>query len=785
MAVADDGSPITSGTAETPADFDSDGKAGIVSRYLSEIRVYDRGVKAWADSVKKIVDRYRNKWPTPDRVSKRKYSLLWSTIQVQTPALFYHVPTPVVERRWKDDEDFIASTGAEILDRALTYVLDMGDFKPSVDAAVFDYQIAGRGVVWLRKEVDHGEVMDGPTNGADAPDETTEGGQIIKPDDTQVREVLDERICIDPVPWSDFGHTLARNWKEVTIVWRKLFMTRDQLVERFGQDLGNKVELDYEPTDLPDDQSMKLPPHLYKLATVYEIWDRTTLEAIWVAVGYKDGPLDVQKDPLRVTGFFPCPRPIWSSLDTTSLIPLPDYTMWEDQAREVDELTERLHRLIKACKVRGAFDASFSELESLMDESLELDLIPITKWAEFAQKGGLDGAIDFLPLKEIIETVGQLYNAREQAKRDASEISGVGDIIRGQNAGPEQTATQARITGQFGTLRLQDRQREIQRFCRDIIRMMGELIAEGFLPETLEQMTGVVLPTKIEKSAAQGIVDQYQAYQQWQASQSHTTSANGASSSPAPPNSQNASAPTSPTGMQGAGMNSPPTSGMPSNVVPFQPPAPPPPQPVPQDKLFQAGETLKKPTWDDVIARFRDDKLRSFTIDIETDSTIAADEEKQKANVSEFVENVGSFLTQMLPVVQQAPEIAPFAMEMLKYGARRFDAGRQMETVIDEVTDRLLTRLSKPQQASPDPKMVQAQAQAQAAVLKGQAEMQVEAQKAQSDSQLDAQKAQADFALRGAQAQADAQLQQQKAQSHMELQAMREIARPIHPGAGA
>jgi hypothetical protein len=229
--------------------------------------------------------------------------------------------------------------------------------------------------------------------------------------------------------------------------------------------------------------------------------------------------MDQKPDPLGLRDFFPCPRPIYSSMDTTSLIPLPDYDMWKDQAQEVDELTGRINRLIKACQVRGAYDARFTEIARLFEDGLETDMVPVDNWAEFAQTGGLKGSMDFAPLSDIIEAIGQLYNAREQSKRDAAEISGVSDILRGQNVGPEKSATEARISGQYGTLRLQDRQGEIQRFCRDIVRMMGELIAQSFTPETLMAMTGYKLPTAAEKQAAAMLVQQDAAFKAYQAQQ--------------------------------------------------------------------------------------------------------------------------------------------------------------------------------------------------------------------------------------------------------------------------
>src|SRR6267378_143921 len=97
-------------------------------------------------------------------------------------------------------------------------------------------------------------------------------------------------------------------------------------------------------------------------------FDKTARKAIWIALGYKDGPLDQKPDPLSLKDFFPCPRPIFSSMDTTSLIPLPDFDMWRDQANEVDVLTSRLNRLIQACQVRGVYDSRFKEIARLFED---------------------------------------------------------------------------------------------------------------------------------------------------------------------------------------------------------------------------------------------------------------------------------------------------------------------------------------------------------------------------------------------------------------------------------
>ena len=107
-----------------------------------------------------------------------------------------------------------------------------------------------------------------------------------------------------------------------------------------------------------------------------------------------------------------------------------------------------------------------------------------------------------LPIETIAKVLLQLYQQREQIKMIIYEITGISDILRGSSKSNE-TARAQEIKSQFGTLRLQKRQARVAKFMRDIIRMMGEVIAEHFTQENLAQMTGVELMTAEQKQMAQ------------------------------------------------------------------------------------------------------------------------------------------------------------------------------------------------------------------------------------------------------------------------------------------
>ena len=135
------------------------------------------------------------------------------------------------------------------------------------------------------------------------------------------------------------------------------------------------------------------------------------------------------------------------------MIPVPDYCEYEDQAQELDNLTQRIYLLVKACKAVGVFNAEFKELGRLFTEGVDNKLFPVTAWAAMSEKGGLKGAIDMMDTSAIIKTLQQLYQSREVVKQSIYEISGISDILRGSTNANETLGAQ-QLKANFGSLRL-------------------------------------------------------------------------------------------------------------------------------------------------------------------------------------------------------------------------------------------------------------------------------------------------------------------------------------------
>jgi hypothetical protein len=189
-------------------------------------------------------------------------------------------------------------------------------------------------------------------------------------------------------------------------------------------------------------------------------------------------------------------------------VPIEPFRYYADQADELDTLTRRISGVIEACKVRGIYDSTISEMANIMDSGENM-LVPATDVLPLMQAGGLDKAIWVWPIEKIAAVLIHLYTQREQVKTTIYEITGIADIMRGSSSASETLGAQ-QLKAQFGTMRLDDMRREVQRYARDLVRIAAEIIAEQFSPETMQIMTEVKLPSPEERAQAQMMAQQMQ-----------------------------------------------------------------------------------------------------------------------------------------------------------------------------------------------------------------------------------------------------------------------------------
>jgi len=171
---------------------------------------------------------------------------------------------------------------------------------------------------------------------------------------------------------------------------------------------------------------------------------------------------------------------------------------------------------------------------------------------------------------------------------------------------------------------------------------------------------------------------------------------------------------------------------------------------LPPEQAQQMKVPVAKEQVDQLIKAQR---IRPFLLEVESDSTIAPDEEKEKASRIEFLGAMGQFMQQAGAAVAAQPETAPFLGELMKFTAGGFRAGRDLGGAIDDFVEQVRAKAAQVTQGQqqPDPEAIKAQMEGQikqAEMQMKQAEMQAKAQETQTKLQLEAQKAAQDRELR-------------------------------------
>jgi len=449
----------------------SNPQAGLVKMWIAAIDAADKEEKDWRKEADEIVQIYRSEH---EQEKNQAFNILYSNTETALPAVYNSTPVPDIRRRYNDPGP-AAKAVADMLERAISFSVDQYDFDAVVRASVFDGLTAGRGVARVRYSAS-----------------------------TADDQVVGQLVTSEYVPWKNFRRGPGLVWDDVEWVAFKHYLSREQLVELAGEEIGNAVELDHDTRTggEPKERDGALDPsEVFLRACVWEIWDKMAKQVLFIAPCYEQAPIRAEDDPLQLTGFLPVPRPI-QPLDTPcDLIPVPPYRAYKHLAEELNEVTTRIKRLVRQIRVRGMYASSSADVEQIIRAD-DGELVPVVGLEAFIDGGGLEKAIAWWPIDPQVNAIQQLVAHREQIKTTIYEVSGLADIMRG-NSNAQETLGAQQIKAQWGSLRIQRVQADVQRFCRDLFRMKAELIAQNFDLGMLQEMTGIKLASQQEKMAAQ------------------------------------------------------------------------------------------------------------------------------------------------------------------------------------------------------------------------------------------------------------------------------------------
>lgn len=444
--------------------------------------------------------------------------------------------------------------------------------------------------------------------------------------DDQEFPIQTESVCYDGIIWGK-----AKKWARVPWIAFRHELSKEEFIKQM--EISKEEADEYYHSD--EDEPSKRPG-----CVLYEFWHKESRTVWFLSDEWKTVLVKKTPDPLGLKGFFPTPGLLMLTLKPGSMEPVPLYWYYRKQAEELDRVSVRLNKVLSAIRVRGAYASLLSDtMSSILSETdMENGLVPAGESMMLSQNGGFDKLIWLLPIEKLITVAQQLYQARESIKQVIYELTGISDIIRGSNVASE-TATATTTKDKWGTIRLRKMQTVVANYVRDLFRLAVDAGASQVSPDTWKKLVQLPIPTRQEQAVARQTLQ----FKQQQAQQMMA-------------------------------MQPPPMPGQ---------PAPPPPQIPPPDPALLAQ--AQGPAWEDILEKISSDIDRTFTVNIQTSSTVDLDTAQDKAEVTEFMNSTGQMLAGLQPLLNLGPPGMEAFKTLLISVCQRFKFGVQAVEALEKL----------------------------------------------------------------------------------------------------
>jgi hypothetical protein len=685
--------PVDDDIVSDDYDYDPSIEPKSAKAWLNLLEESEDAFEDWNHHCDLIDKQYASLERLSNMARDKEFGMFWANCEVIKPSIYARPPQPAVTPKFKDRRP-VYQEASELAERACTVSFDIGGIDELMKLIRDDVALIDRGVAWCRYE---------------------SGGDSY---------YGHEKVCYDFKNRRDFLHSISRNWREVTWVAAASYLTRSQARKRFRKHSGDE----YQNADYRVDHESKEigGADARERAKFWEIWSKGDRRVLWVAKGCEK-ILDEDDPHLDLREFYPCPKPAYGTVQRGSLVPVPDVLQYKDQLEEVNMLTGRIHALSDAIEAKGFYPAGGAEIADAIQQAVAIKtpgrlLVPISNWAAFGQTKDV---IVWLPIDMIATTITALVALRKQVIEDIYQIMGLSDIMRG-STDPQETLGAQELKTEYGSVRIRDKQQELVRLARDLVEISLEIITEKFSQKTMIEMTQTQLPTMQMQQQAVGQLQQKMMGLQQQMIQAQQQQMQQPQQRP-PPGQPD------PQGQQAQQL---------------------------QDQMMQVQTDLQKtqakPTIEQVFKFLKDNRAKSFVLDIETDSTIQSNEQMEKQSRNEFVQVLGGLLTQMGQMIAADPKSGKFCGEVLKFATAPYRAGRSLDAAIDELVEVIEAKADQPKGDDPNTAM-------------GKVQLQIEQMK-QATAQ---QKNQQDLQIK----QAELQMKDQHHQQELQLKAATEAGK--------
>jgi hypothetical protein len=452
----------------------------------------EKRLRKWRKQGTQIVQRYLDERANDDANrhmpgQMTRLNLFHTNVSTMQSMLFGSTPKIEVAREHHDPDDDVARVAGLMYQRILEADVSSSghDLATCLKAALQDRLLPGLGMARVRYEAEFTEV--------DAIEATEEGVTVVKSE-----QLSSEECNVEYVHWQDTLWGWARTWTEVPWLGYRAWMCKDECIERFGEKVAQNLEYkNQKPSGIQDATELdnKDQNNNVQKAEIWEFWLKHEKKVFWWSPG-AEYILDAEDDPLELEGFYPSPMPLVANPTTSLLVPRADFIMAQDLYNQVDELNTRISIITRAIKVVGVYDkAASNSVGRMLKEGTENDLIPVDNWAMFAEKGGLQGTIDWFPVQDVVGVLQTLRQILNDTVEQLYQVTGMSDILRGAQTDQYTAAGTEQLKAKFGSIRVQALQDEFARFASDLDGLKAEVVSKHFSPETiLQQSNAMFLP---------------------------------------------------------------------------------------------------------------------------------------------------------------------------------------------------------------------------------------------------------------------------------------------------
>lgn len=442
--------------------------------------------KSWIDEADKCEKRYSLEKGATDK----RFNVFYANVETIGAAVYNSVPEPDVRRRF-GDADPPGKMASDVTERAISASCDLYDFDDVMGGAVHNGEVVGIGPARVRFDTKFAPM--GHNGGPPLAEDPENTVADMEGQPQAGAPIAWQSVWCEAVDWRDVVFSNATSWGGVEWIAFRHRMDRDA-VAKLNPKVAEVIKLaqwedgrdNRKGRKVNDDRDDK-----FKRGEVWEVWYKPARQVIWLARDWPEAPLSVKPDPLGLRDFWPMPRPYQPIQKPHDMTPVPPYRLYAEQAKELNTISVRIAKLTAAARWRGVYDTAFATAFKSMEGMDDGELAPIKDAMQWKDKG-LSAAIWLMPIEQLVNVLKQLHEDREAVKQVIYELIGVADIMRGSSTASETLGAQ-QLKTQWGSLRVNRRQKAVQRFARDLFRLKAEIVGKKFAPHVLSMMTGIDL----------------------------------------------------------------------------------------------------------------------------------------------------------------------------------------------------------------------------------------------------------------------------------------------------